>query len=446
MKTLAVIGADGRGDRLGVLSDIRAKPAVPFGGKYRIIDFVLSNCANSGIRDIGIFTQYRPYSLNEHVRTGRPWDLDCALSGGVRLLPAYQTGGGSLDWYRGTADAVYQNLDFILMHQVETVLVLPGDHVYKMDYGPLIEYHKWRRADVTICGVEGPLDENSRFRGLRTDSDGRIVGFQKQPSQLPNTLVSTGIYLFRADVLVQRLQEGTAQSGSSRDFEKDLLPRMLALGDRVYAHAFRDYWVDLSTVEAYWQANMDLLLPDPPLDLGDADWRVCTRDDERPPARICPAATVSNSLVSDGCVIEGRVEHSVLSPGVHVSVGAVVQDSILFSDCEIGPGAVVERAIVDKNVHIGWGAHVGADQNYSFDLWGQSEIGNGLTLIGRDTHVPPGLSVARGSAIDGDLSEEDFAPDLTVSDQRVSPPVALPRTTMPPTRPLQPARRASIRH
>jgi len=338
MKTRAIVMAGGRGTRLSILSQKRVKPAVPFAGKYRIIDFVLSNCVNSGIFDVGILTQYRPHSLHDHIRAGRPWDLDRELSGGVTLLQPYERESGALDWYQGTADAVYQNLNFVRRHETDTVLILSGDHVYKMDYNPLLRYHEETQADVTICVIDVPLEETFRFGLLVTDEEGRVIEFQEKPLKPRSTLASMGVYVFRTKVLTQRLSEDARLPGSTHDFGEDVLPRMLALGDRLYAYPFEGYWVDVGTVQAYWEANMDLLLADPPLHLSDRKWVIHTRSEERPPVNIRTGAAVSHSLITDGCVIEGRVEYSVLSPGVRVGAGAVVRDSIILTDCRIEPG------------------------------------------------------------------------------------------------------------
>jgi glucose-1-phosphate adenylyltransferase len=411
--------AGGRGTRLSILSQKRVKPAVPFAGKYRIIDFVLSNCINSGIFIVGILTQYRPHSLNDHIRAGRPWDLDRELSGGVTLLQSYQREGGSLDRYRGTADAVYQNLNYVLRQKTDSVLVLSGDHVYKTDYNPLLQYHQEKQADVTICVIDVPLEETSRFGVLVTDDDNRVVEFQEKPRKPRSTLASMGIYVFRTQVLAQRLEEDARLPDSSHDFGQDVLPRMLALGDRLYAYPFQDYWVDVGTVQAYWEANMDLLLADPPLNLQDRNWVIHTRSEERPPVNIRTGATVSHSLISDGCVVEGRVQYSVLSPGVRVRAGAVVRDSIILTDCVIGTGAIVDRAILDKNIIVGDGAHIGFGTDYTANRLDPS-LNTGITLVGKNTHLPAGLRVGRNCVIFSDLIEDDFLTDLIASGRVVS--------------------------
>lgn len=409
MNVLAVIMADNKYSDLGILSQNRSEAAVPFAGKYRVIDFALSNCVNSGVCDIGIFTQYQPHSLNEHIRTGRPWDLERKLSGGVTLLPPYQRNGHSLDWYRGTADAIYQNLDFIRNRGADTIIALSGGSVYKMDYDPLLQYHKQRQADVTISAVSAPLGRPFSPNAFITDGDGRVLELLEQPCDLPNARYFMGLYVFKASVLMQRLAQDTRSFSSTHDLSQDVLPRMLELGDRVYAYDFRDYAANVGTVQAYWQANTDLLLPEPPLDIQDRRWHIHTRNEEgRPPVNICPNASVSNSLISDGCIIQGRVESSVLSPGVRVREGALVRDSVILSDCEIKPGAIVDRVILDKHVVVGQNAHVGADLSETVYLGHLHTLAPGITLVGKNTSLPAGLRIGRDCVVCGDPTKDDF--------------------------------------
>jgi len=408
--------AGGEGRRLSILSQKRAKPAVPFAGKYRIIDFTLSNCVNSGIYQVGIATQYRPRSLHDHIRSGRPWDLDRA-AGGVTLLQPY-LGRSDSDWYQGTADAVYQNFDFVRRPRPENVLILAGDHVYKLDYDLLINFHRAHEAECTVAVRRVPLDEASRFGVMEVDEDDRITQFHEKPRAPKSTLVSMGIYAFQLETLRQALQDDLEDPSSERDFGKDIIPRMLAQGKRLYAYPYDGYWVDVGTVFAYWEAHMELLSDAPPLDLLDRDWVIHTRSEERPPVNIRTGATVSHSLITDGCVIEGSVEYSVLSPGVHVERGAVVRHSIVMTDSVIEAGSVVDRCIVDKQVNVGQGAYLGWGKDYSINTLGN--LSTGITLVGKNAQVPPGLRVGRNCLLASDLAEDDFMSQTIPSGATVS--------------------------
>jgi glucose-1-phosphate adenylyltransferase len=313
MHTLAMILAGGAGSRLSVLTQKRTKPAVPFAGKYRIIDFTLSNCVNSGIFTAGICTQYRPRSLNDHIRTGQPWDLNRA-TGGITLLQPY-VGPPGASWYQGTADAIYQNLDFIYHHHPDVVLILGGDHIYKMDYDVMVAFHLDHGADLTIATLRVAPQDAHRFGILETDEEYKVVGFEEKPTQPKGILGSMGIYAFNNTVLEEVLQADQARARSRHDFGDDIIPQMVKT-HHVYAFPYRGYWVDVGTIEAYWQAHMDLLTDKPRLDLLDREWIIHTRSEERPPANIRNTATIKHSLITNGCVIEGTVEHSVLSPGV----------------------------------------------------------------------------------------------------------------------------------
>ncbi len=406
-KVVAMILAGGQGTRLNILSLKRAKPAVPFAGKYRIIDFVLSNCVNSGIYTVGVLTQYRPRSLNDHIQRGQPWDLD-RMYGGVHLLQPY-LGRGESDWYRGTADAVYQNLDFIDHYRPDNVLVLAGDHVYKMDYRPLLRFHAERQADVTISCIRVRPSEASRFGIVTITGSGRVIHFEEKPQRPKGTLASMGIYCFRRDALHLWLTNDARNPASSHDFGKDVIPRMVAEGANVFAYQFEGYWMDVGTVQAYWEANMQLLVHAPPLDLYDRSWVIHTRSEERPPAKVQAGATVKRSLVSHGCIIEGTVESSVLSPGVYVGPGALVRDSVVMTDTRIEAGATVVRSIIDKQVLIAVGCRVGSDGDEPVNELFPDSINTGLTLIGKNTKLPPHLRVGGNCVIGSDLVPEDFA-------------------------------------
>jgi len=421
-KVLAVILAGGQGERLSLLSQKRAKPAVPFAGKYRIIDFALSNCVNSGISDIAVLTQYRPHSLHDHIGIGKPWDLD-RQQGGIRLLQPYR-GHQESDWYQGTADAVYQNLDFIMEGRYDHVLILAGDHIYRMDYSPMLAFHEQRRADVTLGAVIVPLEEGHRFGILEADAEGRVISFQEKPQEPRGTLGSMGIYVFSRDTLTRVLLEDAhpAENGgkpSQHDFGRNIIPGMLARGERVYAYPFTGYWQDVGTVQSYWEAHMDLLSDHPAFDLYDSSWVIHTRSEERPPAHIQSGAQISSSLISHGCIIKGRVERSVLSPGVVVAEGAVVRDSIVLFNTVIGAGSVVDRAILDKEVIIGKNCQIGYGDDMAPNKLEPTRLNTGITLIGKRAHLPDNLRVGRNCKIGTDLRPEDFPTDTLASGETV---------------------------
>ena len=406
MRVVAMIMAGGEGTRLSVLSEKRAKPSVPFAGKYRIIDFPLSNCVNSGIFDVAVLTQYRPHSLNEHIGIGKPWDLDRAR-GGVRLLQPYQ-GRNDQSWYRGTSDAIYQNLNFIRERKADLVLVLSGDHIYKMDYTALIEQHLRNRADLTVGVMDVALDETDRFGIMTVDESLRVVEFTEKPKNRDKgTLASMGIYVFSADVLAHRLSEGS-EDKPRVDFGKNVIPAMIS-EDQVFAYRFSGYWVDVGTIQSYWETIMQLLDPALDFDLSDPKWVIRTRSEERPPAKIGPQARMSQSIVCNGCTIRGTVERSILSPGVYVSPGAIVRDSVVMNDTWIGPGAVLDRVIVDKQAVIGAGVRLGLGDDLTIPNKTQPDkINTGVTVVGKGAHVPPGISVGRNVVINADRDTEDF--------------------------------------
>jgi glucose-1-phosphate adenylyltransferase len=416
-KVLAVILAGGQGERLSILSEKRAKPAVPFAGKYRIIDFALSNCVNSGIYDVAVLTQYRPHSLHDHIGIGKPWDLD-RRQGGVRLLPPYM-GRHESDWYRGTADAVYQNLGFIIESRCDYVLILAGDHVYRMDYGPMIALHQQRGADVTVGAVVIPIEEGHRFGILETGAEGRVISFEEKPNEPRGTLGSMGIYVFNCDTLIRVLIEDERSSTSTHDFGRDIIPTMVARGEKVYAYPFAGYWQDVGTVHSYWEAHMALLGDRPAFDLYDPSWVIHTRSEERPPAHIRSGAEIISSLISHGCIIKGRVERSVLSPGVVVEEGAVVRESIVLFDTVVGAGSVIDRAILDKEVVVGKNCQIGYGDDMTPNRLEPTRLNTGITLIGKRAHLPDNLKVGRNCKIGTDLRPEDFSTDTLASGETV---------------------------
>jgi glucose-1-phosphate adenylyltransferase len=398
----AVVLAGGAGERLSVLSDHRAKPAVPFGGKYRIIDFVLSNCVNSGIDDILVLTQYSPRSLIDHIGRGRAWDLDRRHGGGIHVLQPYLSRTDPVGWYAGTADAVRRNLTDVMRDDPEPVLVLAGDHIYNMDYRPFIETHRAKEADLTIAVLEVPIEEASRMGIPILDDDGRIVDWDEKPANPRGTDASMGVYVFERAALATWLRPELP------DFGRDVVPAMLAAGARVFAHRFSGYWRDVGTVEAFWQANLDLVGLVPPLDLFDPSWRVHTPSEQRSPAKTGPVALVRHSLISHGCIVNGTVHNSVLSPGVKVYEGAHVTDSVLMLDAEVGPGAIVDRAIVDKGVRIGAGAVVGAGDDWTPNLEEPDRLTAGITVIGKYAVVPDGARLGRNVRVDTHASPGDY--------------------------------------
>ncbi len=400
MKVKAIILAGGEGTRLATLTAKRAKPAVPFAGKYRIIDFTLSNCVNSGIFDVLILTQYRPHSLNDHIERGRPWDLDRSFTGGVQILQPYK-GRYDTDWYSGTADAVSQNLNFVRRGRPDYVLILSGDHIYEMDYDVLIQYHREKRAAATICTITVPLDEASRYGIVDVNDDYSVRSFIEKPPEPPGNLANMGVYLFSYPILEQMLKEDRQLEKSNHDFGKDILPRMVAEGMGVYAYPYGGYWIDVGTVEAFWEAHMDLLASPPSINLNDRTWIIHTKSEERPPVMIHEGARVSDSLLTDGTVISDGavVERSVLSPGVFVGPNAVVRESVILTDTYIEAGAVVERCIIDKIAVVGHNAHVGAIPK-------MGELG--ITCIGKNAHIPAGYTVGHSSILGTDLRLEDF--------------------------------------
>lgn len=405
MRTLAMILAGGRGSRLSVLADKRAKPAVPFAGKYRIIDFPVSNCVNSSIYDVAILTQYRPRSLVDHIRTGGPWDLD-RLNGGVQILQPYAKGDETQFNYRGTADAIYQNLDVVRNTHADTVLILSGDHIYKMDYSIMLDFHHSKGADVTVATLRVSQEEASRFGIVEVDENNRVKSFEEKPKQPKGTLASMGIYVFNYNTLVKVLNEDARDASSAHDFGKNIFPKMINGSQRVFAFPYGDYWVDVGTIQAYWEAHMDLLQENPSLDLLDREWVIHTRSEERPPVNVRTGATVNHSLITDGCVIEGSVEYSVLGPGVKVGRGAVVRYSILLTDVNVGQGAYVDRSILDKRVVVGTGANVGWGTDYTENT--KFNIATGINVVGKNTMIPPHYKIGRNVVIGSDVTVDMY--------------------------------------
>ncbi len=405
-RVLAVIMAGGAGTRLSVLSEERSKPAVPFAAKYRIIDFTLSNCVNSDIFNVAVLTQYRPHSLHEHIGIGKPWDLDRA-QGGVRLLQPYQGREGQT-WYGGTAHAVYQNLDYVRDQRVEHVLILSGDHIYKMDYRPMLRFHQEQGAELTIGVMNVPLAETDRYGIMVVDDEQRITAFYEKPkSRDKGTLASMGIYIFNTHVLAEWLEAGSREH-ADLDFGKHVIPGMIGQ-NRVYAYAFDGFWVDVGTIQAYWETNLALLAPNAPLDLYDSSWVIHTLSQRRPPVKVGLQGQIARSMVANGCIVRGRVEHAVLSPGVYVSPEAIVRDSIVMNDSWIGPGAVLDRVIVDKEVVIGAGTRLGYGDDSTPNQDEPDKINTGITVVGKGAHIPSGMRIGRNVVVQPRSDEEAFA-------------------------------------
>lgn len=355
---IAMLLAGGEGRRLGVLTKDLAKPAVHFGGKYRIIDFTLSNCVHSGIDTVGVLTQYQPLVLNEYLGIGTPWGLD-RREGGMQLLPPYVRKKGGV-WYKGTANAIYQNMGFIERYDPEYVLIISGDHIYKMNYELMLEAHKKNRADATIAVISVPWAEASRFGILSVDDTGRIVEFVEKPKKPASNLASMGVYVFTWSVLKEALSRDEENPHSSNDFGKNIVPAMLEEGARLFSYRFKGYWKDVGTIDSLWEANMDLLEAQPALELNDRSWRVLSVNPNQPAQYIAPSAKVESSLINEGCIIEGNVNRSVLFYGARVGEGSIIEDSILMPGAEVGPGARIIRAIVGENAKVGEGCHIGS--------------------------------------------------------------------------------------
>ncbi|MBM7653271.1 glucose-1-phosphate adenylyltransferase [Neobacillus cucumis] len=349
-KCVAMLLAGGKGSRLNSLTKELAKPAVPFGGKYRIIDFTLSNCANSGIDTVGVLTQYQPLLLNSYIGIGSAWDLD-RKDGGVTVLPPY-TESSEVKWYTGTASAIFQNLNYLKQYQPEYVLILSGDHIYKMNYESMLEYHIEKRADVTISLIEVPWAEASRFGIMSTNDEMRITDFDEKPAHPKNNLASMGIYIFSWNVLKEYLEMDDRDPNSSHDFGKDVIPMLLDEKKKLFAYPFKGYWKDVGTVQSLWEANMDLLGEDCDLDLFDNDWRIYSVNPNQPPQYISPDATVNESLINEGCTIDGNIDKSVLFQGVTVGKNTTIKESVIMPDAEIGKNCLIEKAIVPGEVKI----------------------------------------------------------------------------------------------
>jgi glucose-1-phosphate adenylyltransferase len=406
MNVLTLILAGGRERRLSILAVQRAKPALPFAGKYRIIDFALSNCVNSGLRRVAVLPDYRPQPLIDHLGLGEPWDLDRRRPNGLFIWQPFRD-EFSEDVYRGTAGALYQNRRRLTESNSDITLVLAGDQVYSMDYRPLLQSHVARGADLTIGVVNVRPEETYRFGMVVTDEQNQVVAFHEKPIQTTSTLGSMGVYIFNTKKLLRRLEEDSRDPASSHEIGLNLIPRMVQQ-DKVYAECFTGYWQDVGSLPVYWRSQLDLLEEEPALDISNPAWVIHTRSEERAPVKLLPGAKVQRSLISNGCIVHGQVINSVLSPGVRVEPGAVVRDSIIMLDTVIGADAIVDRCIIDENVRIGAGAQIGSGDDFRPNLTEPAHITDGLTVIGPRVDLPAGIVVGRHCRIDPEVTAADL--------------------------------------
>lgn len=407
---IAMLLAGGQGSRLGVLTQKVAKPAVSFGGKYRIIDFPLSNCINSGVDTVGVLTQYQPLRLNTHIGIGIPWDLDRNV-GGVTILPPYEKSKGS-DWYTGTANAIFQNLEYMETYNPDYVLILSGDHIYKMDYEVMLEYHKANNADVTIAAMPVPIEEASRFGIVITDEHNRITEFEEKPANPRSNLASMGIYIFSWPALKEALLALSEEPGC--DFGKHVIPYCHGKGERIFAYEYNGYWKDVGTLGSYWEANMELIDIIPEFNLYEEYWKIYTRSDIIPPQYIVPEAVIERSIIGEGTEIYGEVHNSVIGAGVTIEAGAVVRDSIVMRNSVIGAGAKVDKAIVAEDTAIGAGAELGVGE-YAPSTYDPKVYQFDLVTIGEHSVIPENVKIGKNTAISGVTVLEDYPDGLLAS-------------------------------
>ncbi len=406
MSVLTMILAGGAGSRLSILGEKRAKPSMPFAGKYRIIDFPLSNAVNSDLYRIAVLTQFRPHSMMQHMGIGEPWDLNRRLPNGLQIWQPFR-GRTDQDWYRGNADALNQNRGFIREDDSDTLLVLSGDHVYKQDYRDMLRFHQDKSADLTVAVMNVRPEEVHRLGIISVDAGYKITRFVEKPKHSDSTLASMGIYVFNKQFLLQQLEEDTQNPNSAHDFGKNIIPHIVEMG-RAYAYPFLGYWVDVGTIQAYWETSMALLEENPPLDLYDSKWIIHTRSEERPPVKCTPPGELVKSMASNGCIISGTVINSVLSPGVRVEKGAVVRNSVILNDTVIRAGALVDRCILDKQIEVGAGAQLGVGDADTPNELEPNNINTGITIVGKRARIPAGVIIGRNCRIDSDITQENF--------------------------------------
>ena len=412
---IAMLLAGGQGSRLGILTRNVAKPAVTFGGKYRIIDFPLSNCINSGIDTVGVLTQYQPLRLNQHIGIGIPWDLD-KRNGGVTIL-APHVKGESGEWFMGTANAIFQNIEYIENNNPEYVLILSGDHIYKMDYSKMLEFHKKNNCAATIAVMEVPIEEANRFGIMNTEDNYKIYEFEEKPTNPKSNLASMGIYIFTWSRLKEALIEDSKIHPDS-DFGMHIIPKMLEEGQIIYAYKFEDYWKDVGTIESYWQANMELIRTLPEFNLYEDFWKIYTNSDHQPPQYTAKGAKLSTSIASEGCEVYGEVYNSVLGPGVIVEEGAIVRDSIIMEQTVIGKGCYIERCIIDENCIVGDNVKIGIGDNIANES--KPKIYNtGITVIGDNTSIPSNIEIGKNCVIYGSTKNSDYIDNRLLSGKSI---------------------------
>jgi len=402
---IALLLAGGQGSRLGVLTKKAAKPAVLYGGKYRIIDFSLSNCINSGIDTVGVLTQYQPLKLNNHIGIGKPWDMD-RMNGGVTILSPYMK-EDSGEWYKGTANAISQNIDFVDKMAPKYVIILSGDHIYKMNYSEMLAFHKKNSAEATISVIDVPYEDASRYGIMNTEPDGRIYEFEEKPRNPKSTLASMGVYIFTWEILREYLIRDEQLAESSHDFGKDVIPAMLADGRRMFAYKFRGYWKDVGTIQAFWESNMDLVKRVPEFNLYDPEWKIYTPNPVKPPHYVAPTGSIKTSIVAEGCMIYGKVRNSVLFPGVFVGKDTLIENSIVMSNSHISEGCVLDHCIIGENVVVGSGVTIGVGEN----IPNEDKPGiynSGITVVGERAEIPEGTVIGKNVMIDMHVEREDF--------------------------------------
>ncbi len=401
---IAMLLAGGQGSRLGVLTSGLAKPAVTFGGKYRIIDFALSNCINSGVDTVGVLTQYQPLRLNTHIGIGIPWDLDRNV-GGVSILPPYEKSTNT-EWYTGTANAIYQNLRYMEYYNPDYVMILGGDHIYKMDYEVVLDFHKSRKADITLATIPVPIEEASRFGIVITDDEDRIIDFEEKPKQPRSNLASMGIYIFSWNVLKDALIALSEQPGC--DFGKHIIPYCHKNGKRIFAYEFNGYWKDVGTLSSYWESNMELIDIVPEFNLYEEFWKIYTKTDIIPPQYVAPGAVIETAIISEGAEIYGEVYRSVIGPGVTIGKGSVVRDSIIMRDTVIGEGCEINKAIIAESCGIGNNVRIGIGPEVP-NVWKPNIYEGGLVTIGEASIIPDGVTIGKNTAISGATMPEDYS-------------------------------------